>query len=499
MENNLSTAYNVKRVHRVNLISILIIAVTLGTLAIVSLGWSKAMITIFESIFTCIVLTIVYFIPIKDNFKAIIISLVPAVVAVTSILGSGAFPLGNHYLILISVVMIGLYFDSKLIIIYGAIVNILVITLSIVAYQGLMMAQQHNFSPVIALLVYINIVISILFFLTKWGKALVYSSIEKEKISAELLEKLKQTMDEIDKDSDRLNREVINFNNNIQNTKEGMANISTAIHEMAKGVTDQAEGISSINDNIAMISSDVDENLKMSREVSKDAEEIAGIVLKGSEKVEQMNTQMGIIYQAVNTSMVTVNELNENVSSINKFLDGINQIAGQTNLLALNAAIEAARAGEQGKGFAVVADEVGKLAVQSSDIVKDISNIINDIKAKTNIVVEKVRLGDDAVMAGNEIINSVNEHFKTIKSTFDRTSSILDQEAQKIGEMFEKFKSVQGAVENIACISEEQAASIEEISATVDSENNEIINISKSVDEIRDLSGILKNMAKQAL
>lgn len=499
MDKDLSTIYNTKRVHLVNLISMFVIAVTLGILSIVSLGWAKGMLTVYQSLFACVVLTILFFIPIKDSIKAIIISLVPTIVALTSILSNATFPLGNHYLILISIVMISLYFDKKLILIYGSIVNILIIVLAFVSFQSFWMQQNYSFGAVVALFVYINIILSILFYLTKWGKALVNSSFEKEKKTTELLKKLKHTLDEIDKDSDKLNESVLIFNDNIKNTKEGMANINSAMHEMAKGVTDQAEGISSINENITLISSDVNENLRMSKEVSKDAEEITGYVLKGSEKVDQMNTQMGIIYQAVNTSMITVNELNQNISSINQFLDGITQIAGQTNLLALNASIEAARAGEQGKGFAVVADEVGKLAAQSSEIVKDINNIINEIKVKTNLVVDKVKLGDDAVVVGNEIINSVNEHFKTIKNTFDRTSITLDKETQKVAEMFNKFTHVQGAVENIACISEEQAASIEEISATVDSENNEIISISKLVDEIRELSGLLKTISKQTL
>ena len=279
MDKDLGTIYNVKRVHLVNLISILTIAVTLGVLAITSLGWTKAMATIYQAVGTCLVLTILFFIPIKDGIKAIILSLVPTIVAVSSILTNGAFPLGNHYLFLISIVMISLYFDKKLILLYGIFVNIVIIALSFVAFQSLFIEQNLKLSVVIALLVYINVIICILYFLTKWGKSLVDNSIEKEKRTTELLEKLKQTMDEIDRDSDKLNEGVIVFKDNIQNTKEGMANINAAMHEMAKGVTDQAEGISSVNENMALISTDLNVNLRTSKEISKDAEEITDYVL----------------------------------------------------------------------------------------------------------------------------------------------------------------------------------------------------------------------------
>jgi methyl-accepting chemotaxis protein len=127
--------------------------------------------------------------------------------------------------------------------------------------------------------------------------------------------------------------------------------VSSAVSEMAASAHDVAAGVATA----ASEANRVDENARA-----------------GLGQLHEAHGSITALGQEMQTSSVSMVNLEQQSLGIGRVLDVIKDIAEQTNLLALNAAIEAARAGDQGRGFAVVADEVRKLASRTQESTQEI-------------------------------------------------------------------------------------------------------------------------------
>ena len=248
--------------------------------------------------------------------------------------------------------------------------------------------------------------------------------------------------------------------------------------------------------------------------IAEESANQSGIVNAATQKVTGVNQQMKTISEAVSTAKRAVNLTGEATqegdekldlaiegveglaksaatasAAVEKLYDGskniaeinevITSIAGQTKLLALNAAIEAARAGEQGKGFAVVAEEVRKLAEESEAAAKEISGVIQKNSEEIEHVFE---LTKDQQGEVRENVGQVKEAGEKFHRIMDLVAE-LETSIESIVEISEKVQAdcsettasvqkindvshtVQQKATDVSAVSEEQAASNEEIAA----------------------------------
>lgn len=385
--------------------------------------------------------------------------------------------------IVVAVSASALYLNKVVLLINGAIYNVIFIA-----------AQLLQGDIEIALVLKIEFIILMLFFICKWGNELIKAAEQKEIQATELLHSLDNALKVVGENTISLNNDIADCNKNVGKLKDISNTMTTTVQEVTAGVVSQAESISRISEMMINADNKVSEINSFSKKLADTSLNTSQIVRDGTDRINQMEKQIELINAAATESLTTVRKLDTSMDDINHFLAGINQIADQINLLALNAAIEAARAGESGKGFAVVAEEVRKLAEQSSNTVKEIDKIIGDIKDKTRLVLEKVEKGSIAAKEGETITEQVNEGFEKIKLSFRSIDEYISNEFRMIENVSSIFAQIRIQAESIASISEEHSAATEEMLAITNEQNASIENIYELMQNINSSSTRLQEI-----
>ncbi len=230
--------------------------------------------------------------------------------------------------------------------------------------------------------------------------------------------------------SEQLSAQIELSENGAQDQADRVATTATALEEMNATVLEIARNAGTTSDSASNVRSEASAGSESMQECVKAMHEVKEESLK-------LQTEMGV--------------LSEHAQAINEIMNVISDIADQTNLLALNAAIEAARAGEAGRGFAVVADEVRNLAEKTMTSTTDVGNAISAIQKST---ADNTRLVVDAVEKIERVTEMVSGAGEALLGIVQLADTTADQ------------------VRAIATASEEQSATSEEITQSVDSINN---------------------------
>ncbi len=262
--------------------------------------------------------------------------------------------------------------------------------------------------------------------------------------------------------SEQLSAQIELSENGAQDQADRVATTATALEEMNATVLEIARNAGTTSDSASNVRSEASAGSESMQECVKAMHEVKEESLK-------LQTEMGV--------------LSEHAQAINEIMNVISDIADQTNLLALNAAIEAARAGEAGRGFAVVADEVRNLAEKTMTSTTDVGNAISAIQKST---ADNTRLVVDAVEKIERVTEMVSGAGEALLGIVQLADSTADQ------------------VRAIATASEEQSATSEEITQSVDSINNiakETTNnmqeARKAVDEVVNQTHVLSQLIEQ--
>lgn len=172
----------------------------------------------------------------------------------------------------------------------------------------------------------------------------------------------------------------------------------------------------------------------------------------------------------------------------------ISEIANQTNLLSLNASIEAARAGEHGQGFSVVAMEIRKLAQNVHDASLDITGSLGVIQSKVAEATRMVDSGLQAAVTGKHTADQVEQLFEQIRTNTEDVLHQAEQLKNRNVQLLASSAQVSEEMGKVAIISEQSAASIEEVLASAEVQLERVNNIVSSITQLNELAAKLESL-----
>lgn len=343
--------------------------------------------------------------------------------------------------------------------------------------------------------------------ITEQGQALsdlvINLSETNDKVSKDEIGKLQNAFEKIAINLSAIVDEINDASNNVELRTENLNRISgyasekadlinLSVGEISKGVSEQAEDIGRMMEELGTLSRNIEDEQGMIESIDVMTQSMNHLKDQGMTKVKILLDKTQDNKKLVGHINDVIHSTNEDANKISEAVNMIEKIADQTSLLALNANIEAARAGEHGKGFAVVADEVRKLAVESEKFAKEIKAIVDGLLNKSE---DSIGIMDEMVEflgVQDESVSDTVDSFEGIAEQIITLQEDLGQLVTSSNEMTEKKDNIIEAIGNLSAISEENAATSQNILAIVNEQTESIGEVSEETKFLYDLVAELR-------
>ena len=243
--------------------------------------------------------------------------------------------------------------------------------------------------------------------------------------------------------------------------------IAAAIENVADGANNQAIDTETTAQSAQTLSTYIDTLDKQNEQMLSQSLVMQDANNDGSTQLHTLRKQSEETYEVVSNIHAVFEGLAMKIQNIDSIIQTITSISAQTNLLALNASIEAARAGEHGKGFAVVAEEVRKLAEQTADATNSVHETLSGITQETQAVTKEIARTHEIVETQHEAVAQTAQAFATIRTCTDDVVATVEQMSTYLHDLTDAKDTMTLAIANIAAISTQNAASAEEVAASV--------------------------------
>lgn len=272
-----------------------------------------------------------------------------------------------------------------------------------------------------------------------------------------------------------------------KSTASTAQDISMAVDGIAEGATSQAEEVDTATHNIVEIGNEISAIAEKAANLDEASTQMKQASQTASENVSLLTQYSRDMVGAIESINQQVLATNTSAQDIRQAVLAISDIASQTNLLSLNASIEAARAGEQGKGFAVVASEISNLAAQSNASSKEIEGIVTKLAQESEKSVEVMNHVKEMIDTQQKMLSDTAAQFFKVDEGIDLSRTEAQSIKERSTSCNDSKEGIVDGMSNLSAISEENAASTQETTASMEMLSHTIDSLAEESKKVHDL------------
>ncbi|MGP0586974.1 methyl-accepting chemotaxis protein [Paenibacillus timonensis] len=299
-----------------------------------------------------------------------------------------------------------------------------------------------------------------------------------------LIATIQSSSERVTLSSEELNQIIEQANGQVHEINEGVKLLLNVFTQNAESMKQTAVAISEITNHSQTTA-------ELANQIAERAQSVMESAEGGKNSVDSIVEAINEL--AANTKHVSgeVLGLEEQSQKITEVVSIIKQISEQTHLLALNAAIEAARAGEEGRGFAVVAAQIRKLAEDTNQSLHEIGSLVEDMTVRTGSVVAAVAQTEEKVEEGVTQSGNVKTIIEQIMDNMENTFAMLTEisdgvttQAASLEEMSATLEDVNGTIESGLQVSGEiqgQLGTQEKIFGDIGKTSGKLVELSENM------------------